>query len=328
MGGRGFFPRLSAEVLAGQSRPGLDWERSTSAELSRRSLYVYLRRTMPVPVFEAFDYSNTATPLSERPVTTVAPQALLLLHDDFMQQQASALGARLTRGCASSREPRKGRTPSEPGSQPSQTSPENPLTEPDEDRLIRRGFQLTLAREPTNQEVQRARQFLERQRRAFMHLRSRLTFRPEVPTSLAVEYMQKLKPEDFLVGPREGWSYHRGRWSGPYEGIRTVERERGPFALLEGRRFTDGIVEAKLVFHRASESAGLLVRARAEGEELRGYEVLLDPRAQRLAVRRHYAEANTLAETPAHIPTTTRLPVGLEAISPRLRDWIGTTSGD
>ena len=86
MGGRGFFPRLSGEVLAGQSRPGLDWEISSPEELSRRSLYAYVRRTMSVPMLDAFDYSNTTSPLNERPVTTVAPQSLLLLNDDFMRE--------------------------------------------------------------------------------------------------------------------------------------------------------------------------------------------------------------------------------------------------
>src|SRR5258706_11812694 len=50
---------------------------------------------MAVPMLDAFDYSNTTSPLSERPVTTVAPQSLLLLNDEFMQQQAAALAERL-----------------------------------------------------------------------------------------------------------------------------------------------------------------------------------------------------------------------------------------
>jgi hypothetical protein len=95
MGGRGFFPHLSGEVLAGQSRPGLDWELSSADELSRRSLYAYVRRTMTVPMLDTFDYSNTTSPLSERPVTTVAPQALLLLNDTFMREQAAAFADRL-----------------------------------------------------------------------------------------------------------------------------------------------------------------------------------------------------------------------------------------
>src|ERR1041385_5007637 len=99
------------------------------------------------------------------------------------------------------------------------------------DRFIERGFQLAVGREPTKRERQLARDFVQRQRDSFAAQRTRLTFRPDVPTSLSVSYMDKLKPEFFLIGPPVGWTYYRGRWSGAYEGIRTVERERGPFAL-------------------------------------------------------------------------------------------------
>jgi hypothetical protein len=66
-GGRGFFPYLSGEVLAGQSRPGLDWELSSAAEKSRRSHYAYVRCTMTVLMLDTFDYSDTTSPLGERP---------------------------------------------------------------------------------------------------------------------------------------------------------------------------------------------------------------------------------------------------------------------
>jgi len=41
MGGRGFFPKLSSEVLETESRPGFGWGESSSAEQSRRSIYIY-----------------------------------------------------------------------------------------------------------------------------------------------------------------------------------------------------------------------------------------------------------------------------------------------
>ena len=40
---------------------------------------------------------GTTAPLSERPVTTGAPQALLLLNDAFVQEQAAALARRVRR---------------------------------------------------------------------------------------------------------------------------------------------------------------------------------------------------------------------------------------
>jgi len=292
MGGRGFFPRLSGEVLAGQSRPGLDWELSTPAELSRRSLYVYVRRTMAVPLLEAFDYNNTATPVGERAVTTVAPQALMLLNDEFMQRQSEAFAARLFREAG-----------------------------PNTDAMLRRGFAHALGRHPTAAEERVAREFLRSQERTFAQRKSSLLFHPEVPASLSVDYLRQLEPADFLGGPASGWTYHRGSWSPAYEGIRTVERARGPFALYEYARFSNGVITARLTLHTASESAGLVVRAVTDGDELRGYELALDPRRQLVSIRRHGKQLATLAETHSAVPTGQALTFRVELAGPRLRVW-------
>ena len=358
MGGRGFFPRLSGEVLAGQSRPGLDWEISSADELSRRSLYAYVRRTMSVPMLDAFDYSNTTSPLSERPVTTVAPQSLLMLNDEFMQQQAAALAERLEKECdhhartqvslapgfspvnqtvdesraasAASRAPNAVETAQttsntvNTGLKPGAN--ERAFDARFIDAFIQRGFQLAVGREPTKRERQIARDFIQRQQENFASLRTRLTFRPDVPTSLSVEYMNKLKPEHFLIGPQSGWSYHRGRWSGAYENIRTVDRERGPFALAVAPGFSNGVVEAKVVLHTACESAGLLFRASAKDHEVQGYEVVLEPREQRIALRRHAGELTTLAQVSADVPTARSLPVKIQTTNDRIRVWLGDNS--
>jgi hypothetical protein len=96
-GGRGVFPQLSRDVLSTQSRPGLGWGKSTVEEQSRRSVYIYLKRTLMVPFLETFDYTNTAESVGTRPVTTVAPQALLLLNSEFADAQAGDLAARIRR---------------------------------------------------------------------------------------------------------------------------------------------------------------------------------------------------------------------------------------
>jgi mono/diheme cytochrome c family protein len=97
MGGRGIFPSLADDVLATQSKPGFGWGKSTPQEESRRSVYIYLKRTLMVPFLETFDYTNTAESLGVRPVTTVAPQALLLLNSRFADEQAGHLAERVRR---------------------------------------------------------------------------------------------------------------------------------------------------------------------------------------------------------------------------------------
>ncbi len=175
---------------------------------------------MMVPMFDAFDYNNTTSPLNERPVTTVSSQSLLLLNDEFLQEQAAAFAERIVREVGADGAPRP-------------------------EALIHRGFELAVGRGPSRQETRLAREFLQRQESAFAALRTRLTFRPDVPTSLSGGYLDKLPIERFLVGPGEDWNYYRGRWSGGYEGIRTVDRDRGPFALASASSFTNGGTEPR-----------------------------------------------------------------------------------
>jgi Protein of unknown function (DUF1549)/Protein of unknown function (DUF1553)/Planctomycete cytochrome C len=103
MGGPGMFPRLSAEVLETESRPGFGWGQSSLAERSRRSIYIYIKRTLMIPFLETFDYTNTAESLGTRPITTVAPQALLLLNSEFANEQAQALAERVRREAGADR---------------------------------------------------------------------------------------------------------------------------------------------------------------------------------------------------------------------------------
>ena len=132
-GGRGIFPPLSKDVLATQSRPGLGWGTSSAEEQSRRSVYIYLKRTLMVPFLETFDYTNTAETVGTRPVTTVAPQALLLLNSEFADLQAKNLAERVRREA--------GRTA---------------------DKQIERLFRIALGRMPTARETKIANELLQR----------------------------------------------------------------------------------------------------------------------------------------------------------------------
>lgn len=121
------------------------------------------------------------------------------------------------------------------------------------EKFITRGFQIAAGREPTKRERQIAQGCVARQEREFAGLRTRMTFRPDVPTSLSVSDMDKLKPEQFLVGPAKGWNDQRGRWSAPYESIRTVERDAVPFALAATPACSNGVATANLFLHTAND---------------------------------------------------------------------------
>ena len=188
--------------------------------------------------------------------------------------------------------------------------------------FIERGFQFAVGREPTRRERELSRDYINRQQKNFAALRTRMTFQPDVPTSLYIDYMGRLRPDQFLIGPQSGWNYHQGRWSAAYESIRSVERDRGPFAFTTAANFSNGFVEAKIFLHTACESAGLFFRATAKNNEAHGYEVALEPREQRIVLRRHAGELTTLAQAPAEIPTARSLPLKIQATDARIRVWL------
>ena len=102
------------------------------AEHLRRSLYLFRKRNVRYPLFDAFDAPDTQSACPRRATSTHALQALALLNSEFAAARARALAGRILR---------------EGGS--------------DGDRRIERAYGLVLAREPTQEEVVRARRFLQ-----------------------------------------------------------------------------------------------------------------------------------------------------------------------
>ncbi len=96
-GGPGVYPTLPPEVHGTQDSSGKGWADSPAEEQNRRSVYLVVKRALKTPLLECLDFANSASPAGTRPVTTTAPQALMLLNDGFMQQQAAALAERVRR---------------------------------------------------------------------------------------------------------------------------------------------------------------------------------------------------------------------------------------
>jgi hypothetical protein len=94
-GGPGVYPPLAKEVLAGQSRPGEGWGQSSPTQASRRSVYIYVKRSLVVPVLAQHDLADTDSSCPVRHTTTVPTQALGLLNGDFANEQAVYLAERL-----------------------------------------------------------------------------------------------------------------------------------------------------------------------------------------------------------------------------------------
>ncbi|AGA28779.1 DUF1549 and DUF1553 domain-containing protein [Singulisphaera acidiphila] len=129
LGGPCVFPELPAE-LTKLSSHGAVWPVSpTSAERNRRSLYVFVRRNLRYPFFEAFDRPDTNASCPVRSVTTIAPQALSLMNSKLALDAAHGLASRIAGATTL-------------------------------DSRIERAYRLTLGRMPRAEEIELARRFL------------------------------------------------------------------------------------------------------------------------------------------------------------------------
>ncbi|WP_182871124.1 DUF1553 domain-containing protein [Rhodopirellula sp. JC639] len=89
--GPSVYPTLSPEVLAGQSKPGSGWGKSSQSEQNRRSVYIYVKRSLLTPMLSAFDFPDPDQTCEARFMTLQPAQALSLLNGDFAAQQAAKL---------------------------------------------------------------------------------------------------------------------------------------------------------------------------------------------------------------------------------------------
>jgi mono/diheme cytochrome c family protein len=66
-------------------------------EVHRRSIYVQVRRSLPLGILEAFDAATTEPNCERRNSSTVTPQALLLMNNDYLLEQSAVFADRLLR---------------------------------------------------------------------------------------------------------------------------------------------------------------------------------------------------------------------------------------
>lgn len=124
------FPKLQPEVLHAMNK-GI-WEQfEEGPRVWRRSVYVYRKRGLPFPMFEVFDLPDQNITCGRRNISTVPTQALTLLNDDFVLQQAQLFANRIQEAA-----------PHDAGIQ------------------IRAAFEIALGRFPSSHEESLAREFL------------------------------------------------------------------------------------------------------------------------------------------------------------------------
>jgi hypothetical protein len=94
MGGRGVKPRIRPELLDASQRNRWPEVKQESAAQWRRSVYIYAKRQLLMPSLELFDAPTTVDSCAARTQSTVPTQALVLMNDEFVEQQAGYLARR------------------------------------------------------------------------------------------------------------------------------------------------------------------------------------------------------------------------------------------
>ncbi len=129
------------------------WPETRDARLqAKRSLYLYRKRNVRYPLFDAFDAPDTQSPCPERSSSTHAIQALSLFNGEFAVSRAQALAGRVFRESEAS----------------------------DESRIVRL-YRIVYNRDPRRSETTRALAFLDSQGRLLEDRRADALVRPLPP---------------------------------------------------------------------------------------------------------------------------------------------------
>jgi|694.fasta_scaffold00110_22 hypothetical protein len=132
--GPSVYSSLSAEIIETANPVSVaTWTTSPDDQQNCRSVYLAVKRSLKDPLLESFDFANSHSPVGQRPVTTVAPQALMLLNDRFVRKRSETIAQWLIQQTA------------------------------DESLRIKRLWNLIYQREPTQDEQTVATSFLRKQ---------------------------------------------------------------------------------------------------------------------------------------------------------------------
>ncbi len=134
MFGPGIYPRIDPDIINTGSRPRWPLDAKDNEATWRRSVYIFVKRSVLLPMIEVFDCPATTVPGPVRASSTVSPQALALMNNEFVLQQAGFFAERVA---------------AEAGT--------------DSRKQIASAFKLALNRQPSEKEMAWAVEFLQKQ---------------------------------------------------------------------------------------------------------------------------------------------------------------------
>ena len=92
-------PEVYDLIFTEHERDGLWPVNPDKSVQDRRSIYLYNKRSVRLPLLTSFDQPDAITSCPVRPISTHPLQALSLMNSDFMQEQSQAFADRLTKEC-------------------------------------------------------------------------------------------------------------------------------------------------------------------------------------------------------------------------------------
>src|SRR5262245_6339593 len=103
MFGPGIYPRIDPDVINTGSRPRWPLDAKDDHGTWRRSVYIFVKRSVLLPLIEVFDCPATVVSGPTRAVSTVSPQALALMNNEFVLQQAGFFAGRVAKEAGADR---------------------------------------------------------------------------------------------------------------------------------------------------------------------------------------------------------------------------------
>jgi len=151
IGGPAVFPQVPANFNAGNL-----WTASTDpAEQNRRSVYVFVRRSVPYPLMQSFDLADPSHAHHKRDVTTTPLQALTLFNSDVVFGWSQALAGRVIREAGK-----------------------------DESAQLNRLYEILFARAPNKSEKTALKDFLDKEEKIILAKNAEGKFEIAVPSGL------------------------------------------------------------------------------------------------------------------------------------------------
>src|SRR5262249_22790399 len=91
------YPRIDPDVINTGPRPRWPLYAKDDHSVWRRSVYIFVKRSVLLPLIEVFDCPATVVSGPVRAVSSVSPQALALMNNEVVQRQAGLFAERVVK---------------------------------------------------------------------------------------------------------------------------------------------------------------------------------------------------------------------------------------